>query len=100
MAASAFHPVIWAMASSGDGEMTLMGISPARLLLPLLALLLASGAGAQWEIQHLEPPFWWTGMQSPTLELMVHGLNIAELEPRLDYPGVGIADVHKTGYPN
>lgn len=77
-----------------------MGISPARLLLPLLALLFASGAGARWEIQHLEPPFWWTGMQSPTLELMVHGLNIAELEPRLDYPGVGIADVHRTGNPN
>ena len=76
------------------------GISPVRLLLPLLALLFASGAGAQWEIEHLEPPFWWTGMQSPTLELMVHGESIAELEPMLDHPGVEVAEVHRTGNSN
>ena len=77
-----------------------MGISPARLLIPLVALLFASGAGAQWEIQHLEPPFWWTGMQNPALELMVHGEGIADLEPALGYPGVVIAAVHRTNNPN
>jgi neopullulanase len=77
-----------------------MGRSTVPLLFPLLALLFASGAGAQWEIEHLEPPFWWTGMQSPTLELMVHGESVAELEPALDHPGVEVAEVHRTGNPN
>ena len=44
-------------------------------------------------IAHMEPPFWWAGMQHKTLQLMVHGERIAELEPQLDYPGVRIAAV-------
>jgi len=31
-------------------------------------------------IQHLEPPFWWVGMQNNQLQLMLHGKNIAEFE--------------------
>ncbi|RZA31238.1 MAG: alpha-amlyase [Lysobacteraceae bacterium] len=44
-------------------------------------------------IAHMEPPFWWTGMQHKGLQLMVHGQGIADLEPALDYPGVRIASV-------
>ncbi|NNG22838.1 glycoside hydrolase family 13 protein [Telluria aromaticivorans] len=44
-------------------------------------------------IAHMEPPFWWAGMQHKGLQLMVHGERIAELEPSLTYPGVRIASV-------
>ena len=44
-------------------------------------------------IAHMEPPFWWAGMQHKTLQLMVHGERIADLEPSLSYPGVRIAGV-------
>ncbi len=44
-------------------------------------------------IAHMEPPFWWAGMQHKSLQLMVHGERIAELEPSLTYPGVRIASV-------
>jgi glycosidase len=42
-------------------------------------------------IDHMEPPFWWTGMHNKSLQLMVHGDHIADLEPSLSYPGVRIA---------
>jgi len=42
-------------------------------------------------IDHLEPPFWWTGMQHSGVQLMVHGAGIGKLQPRIDYPGVRIA---------
>lgn len=44
-------------------------------------------------IAHMEPPFWWTGMQHKGLQLMVHGERIADLEPGLAYPGVRIVSV-------
>jgi neopullulanase len=44
-------------------------------------------------IAHMEPPFWWVGMQHKGLQLMVHGERIADLEPSLAYPGVRIASV-------
>ncbi|MCS5652902.1 MAG: glycoside hydrolase family 13 protein [Candidatus Marinimicrobia bacterium] len=53
-----------------------------------------------YQIDHLEPPFWWTGMVDNTLQLMVHGKNIADLEPELSYPGVEINQVHRLDNPN
>jgi glycosidase len=51
-------------------------------------------------IDHVEPPFWWAGMQEQRLQLMVHGPAIAELEPALDYPGVRIAQVTRVANRN
>ena len=53
-----------------------------------------------YQIDNLEPPFWWTGMADNTLQLMVHGKNIADLEPELSYPGVVINQVHRLDNPN
>ncbi len=69
----------------------------------LLALLLLASAPLAASAQppaiaHMEPPFWWTGMQHKGLQLMVHGEGIAELAPALAYPGVRIATV--TRVPN
>jgi glycosidase len=42
-------------------------------------------------VEHMEPPFWWTGMQNKGVQLMVHGAGIGKLQPAIDYPGVRIA---------
>jgi glycosidase len=63
-----------------------------------LAAAFLSPAMAAPGIQHLEPPFWWTGMQHKGLQLMVHGEGIGRMQPVIDYPGVRIAST--TRVPN
>lgn len=55
---------------------------------------------APYDIQHVEPLNWWTGMKRPELQVMVHGERIAELAPALAYPGVRITGVERTDNPN
>lgn len=67
------------------------------------AFLAAGAANAQAQapaIDHMEPPFWWAGMQHKGLQLMVHGPAIADLEPALDYPGVRIASISRVASKN
>ncbi|MBI5258426.1 MAG: glycoside hydrolase family 13 protein [Burkholderiales bacterium] len=67
-----------------------------------LALLLAS-AGARAAgpaIDRIEPPFWWAGMASPRLQLLVHGPRIAEFTPSLQHPGVQVTGVQRVASPN
>ena len=45
------------------------------------------------QIERIEPSCWWVGMKSDKLELMVHGTNIADTTPELNYPGVHIDTV-------
>jgi len=77
---------------------------PVRLLASLLigsAFLAAGAVHAQAPaIDHMDPPFWWAGMQNKGLQLMVHGPAISELEPALDYPGVRIASVSRVASKN
>ncbi|MES2316324.1 MAG: glycoside hydrolase family 13 protein [Pseudomonadota bacterium] len=57
-------------------------------------LLIFGAAHAQdYRVEHMEPPFWWAGMQNQNLQLMVHGKRIADLEPAISYPGVSIERV-------
>ena len=60
----------------------------------------ALAIAAPHEIQRVEPPHWWTGMQQSTLQLLVYGDRIGELAPALAYPGVRIAGVERTDNPN
>lgn len=79
-----------------------------KTLARLLSALLASGAflaaGAVHAqapaIDHMDPPFWWAGMQHKGLQLMVHGPDIAALTPQIDYPGVRIAAVSRVASKN
>ncbi|MDE6485689.1 MAG: glycoside hydrolase family 13 protein [Duncaniella sp.] len=64
-----------------------------RSNITLLSLLLFFTAMATPCIDKIEPPFWWTGMENDTVQLMVYGPDIAESVPSLSYPGVKIADV-------
>ncbi|MCC2957235.1 glycoside hydrolase family 13 protein [Massilia sp. IC2-477] len=65
----------------------------ASLLLGSAALTPCAALAQSPAIAHMEPPFWWAGMQHKGLQLMVHGERIADLAPSLSYPGVRIASV-------
>ena len=65
----------------------------------LSTFLLASGKDS-YNIDHLEPPFWWAGMLDSSLQIMVHGESISDLEPDLDYPGVIINEIQRIENPN
>ena len=68
----------------------------------LLPMLLMSSAAwcSQTPVLRVEPPFWWTGFKETGLQLMVHGENISEFSPALDYPGVTIQRVVRVKSPN
>ena len=51
-------------------------------------------------IDRVEPPFWWTGMVNPQLQLLVHGEDISSTMPEINYPGVEINEVIRTANPN
>ncbi|MBV8124281.1 MAG: glycoside hydrolase family 13 protein [Burkholderiaceae bacterium] len=63
------------------------------------ALMLISPTMAQ-TLERIEPHSWWVGMHNPELQLMLHGENIAELEPRIDRAGVTLLRSTRTGNPN
>ncbi len=69
-------------------------------LLAAGALFGGSALAQDSRIDHLEPPFWWTGMQHKTLQLMVHGKDIADLTPAIAYPGVRISKVTRVANKN
>jgi glycosidase len=64
-----------------------------------LCLLFETGF-SQGLIDRIEPPSWWTGMADTTLQLMVHGNGIAELNVIADYKGVKVAAVKRAENPN
>ncbi|MEM6345153.1 MAG: glycoside hydrolase family 13 protein [Bacteroidota bacterium] len=55
-------------------------------------------ANAQLDIQHVEPPNWWVGMQSESLQLMLHAERIGHTIAKIDYPGVRLTST--TQVPN
>ncbi len=48
---------------------------------------------AQTEIERIEPPFWWTGMNNTSLQIMLYGKNLAYDKPEINYEGVSIEKV-------
>ena len=52
------------------------------------------------KIDRIEPMFWWAGMKSPDLQLMIHGENISKTDVGLKYPGVELVSVSKVQNPN
>ncbi len=64
------------------------------LFLPLLTL------QGQTRPDHVEPPFWWTGMKNPELQIMLHGREIGKWTPRIDAKGIRIVESHRVENPN
>ena len=46
-------------------------------------------------INKIDPPFWYTGMQNPELQLMVYGEDIGDAHVTVDYPGVAVSSIVK-----
>jgi glycosidase len=67
------------------------------VLIILITLNIVSG---QIQLERVEPMFWWAGMKSPDLQLMVYGENISETDVVLKYPGVELISVSKVQNPN
>lgn len=51
-------------------------------------------------VTSVEPPCWWTGMANDTLQIMLHGPEIANASASIDYPGVSIAQQLSLDSPN
>ena len=73
-----------------------------RIALIFLAAIVAAPAPATAanRIDRVEPTSWWVGMKDPRLQLLVHGTNVAALEPAVDHPGVTIVGTDRVANPN
>lgn len=71
-----------------------------RLALLCLLLTFVFPSFGQDKIERVEPPFWWTGMKNPNLQLLVYGENIADLTPKVQYKGLSLERVIKVKNPN
>ena len=69
------------------------------LILSALTIMTAT-KGTYAQIEHIEPPFWWTGMKHSGLQLMVHGEDIAGSSVSIDYEGVSLKSAERTGNNN
>jgi neopullulanase len=65
-----------------------------KSLISSLLLFVISFLSAQ-SLQHIDPPFWWVGMDKPELQIILHGENISKLEIQLDYEGVTVQSIEK-----
>ena len=66
----------------------------------LIAVVMGAGTAQAYQIEHLEPAFWWAGMKEPKLQLMVHAKDIQQAKVQLNYPGVKLTGLQKVKNPN
>ncbi|MBE6283489.1 MAG: alpha-amylase [Mediterranea massiliensis] len=66
-----------------------------RVCFSFSALLLAFQAVAAMNIEKIDPPFWYAGMEDNELQLMIYGKDIAHAKVSASYPGVRISSTVK-----
>ena len=72
-----------------------------NILLAMLLLSLATTINAAMKVDRIDPTDWFVGMKNPTVQLMVYGKNIANVESvSTDYPGAVVSDVVRLDSPN
>ncbi|MBN2068919.1 MAG: glycoside hydrolase family 13 protein [Opitutales bacterium] len=69
-----------------------------KILFRTLLLFISTSAFAA--VDRVEPAFWWTQMHEPSLQLLLHGENIAATTPRLEYPGLTLEQTVRVENPN
>lgn len=62
-----------------------------KLFLTIYIFLLAVSASAA-NINKIDPPFWYVGMNNPQLQLMVYGDGIGDATVSVNYPGVYLSN--------
>jgi len=65
----------------------------------LFLVFLVCGFSVNAQIDHMEPPFWWSGMQQNELQIMFHGKDIAHYDVAVSNDVV-INGITKTENPN
>lgn len=64
-----------------------------RFILAVVFCVITATLSAKAVAPSIEPPFWWTGMNSTQLQLMVHGNDIRDCETIINYDGVTIDSI-------
>lgn len=70
------------------------------IVMQLCLVFLNQANATKYQISHLEPPFWWAGMKNSSLQILVHGQDISQLQPDIQYQGVTIEEMVRTENPN
>jgi len=71
--------------------------APSFLSLFLIGFLYMAGSNSVQGQQtpfRVEPPNWWVGMRDSTLQLMLHGEDLAHYTPQVRYPGLTLESWH------
>ncbi|MCF8303889.1 MAG: glycoside hydrolase family 13 protein [Bacteroidales bacterium] len=75
-----------------------------RMLKPFIALVFMIGAlsltAQEVDVQRVEPPFWWSGMNNPELQVLVYGTDIANSRVNIEKEGLTLNQVIKVSNPN
>ncbi len=66
----------------------------------ILFLITAAMSAQNIQINHVEPPFWWAGMKTNNVELLIHGKNISDGTLTVNYKGISIGEIKKVENPN
>lgn len=61
---------------------------------------MAVGANARPAIERFEPASWWIGFKDPSLQILVHGPDVASLTAKTSYPGVTILGAKPAANPD
>ena len=65
-----------------------------RYLITIIAFAFSLSSFSQ-KLERVEPMFWWAGMKSPDLQLMIYGEKISTADVSLKYSGVELVSVTK-----
>ena len=66
----------------------------------LLIILLVSSISYSQQIERIEPPFWWEGFKNTSLQLLIYGKNISNLDFKIKSDIVDLVSVEKAENPN
>lgn len=70
------------------------------VLLWVFALSASQATAQDYHIKRVEPLHWWTGMENPELQILMYGHNLASLTPVINYSGISIDRIERTGNSN
>ena len=59
-----------------------------------------SADGKEVTEARVEPPFWWTGMKNPVVQVLIYDNKISNAKVSVSYPGVQLKDIHRVENPN
>ena len=66
----------------------------------LLIILLVSSISYSQQIERIEPPFWWEGFKNTSLQLLIYGENISNLDFKIKSDIVELVSVERAENPN